>query len=314
MSTLKALAAATAILSVFAAQAAVARDLTIAWVHGNAAAQSEQRVKDGFVAYLKDHNMHWNVSYLDSGGQGEKTASNITDAASRGVDAILITMADLRASRAALTEATAKHIPIFTVDSGWTPGVIVDVTTNNWQMSAEVSAYLVNLMGGKGNVIIFKMDALHATRKRSDTMDIVLKENPDVKVLATHNIDYGNYFEDTQRTMQDYATRFGDKITAVWAPWDEPAQAAINALKAAGLHPYVTGMDGHPPALKSICQPGSLFVATGRQQFEKFGSMSADWIEQIVDQKKDARSVVPTTTVYLPAPLFTKADCASLKS
>ncbi len=48
-------------------------------------------------------------------------------------------------------------------------------------------------------------------------MATILKEYPDVKVLAEHNIKYTAFFEDTTTTMQDYASRFGDKIDAVWA-------------------------------------------------------------------------------------------------
>src|SRR6218665_1728347 len=116
-------AAAGLLLSFVSAQAT-----NVAWVHANAAAQSEQRVKAGFDAWLKSTGKDWSVSLLDSGGSGERTASNLQDAASRGVDAIVITMADLRASRAAIDAAVAAKIPIFTADSGYIDGVIVDVT------------------------------------------------------------------------------------------------------------------------------------------------------------------------------------------
>ncbi|WKL41261.1 substrate-binding domain-containing protein [Sinorhizobium meliloti] len=225
-----ALAVAGFLLNVTSANA-----LNLAWVHANAAAQSEQRVKAGFDAWLKETGKDWNVSLLDSGGSGERTASNLQDAASRGVDAIIITMADLRASRAAIDAAIDAKIPIITVDSGYIPGVLVDVTTNNWAMSSDVSPYLLNELGGKGSIIFLRMAEHHGTRKRGDVMETILKEYPDVKVLAEHNIDYTAFFEDTTSTMQDYASRFGDEINAVWAPWDEPAQAAINVLQAAGL-------------------------------------------------------------------------------
>lgn len=137
--------------------AASANALNLAWVHANAAAQSEQRVKAGFDAWLVETGKDWNVSLLDSGGSGERTASNLQDAASRGVDAIIITMADLRASRAALDAAIAAKIPVITVDSGYIDGVLVDITTNNWAMSSDVSPYLLNEMGGKGNIIFLRM-------------------------------------------------------------------------------------------------------------------------------------------------------------
>ncbi len=121
---------------------------------------------------------------LDSGGSGERTASNIQDAASRGVDAIIVSMSDLRASRAAIDSAVAAKIPVFAIDSGQVDGVLVDVTTNNWAMSASVSPYLLNEMGGKGNLIFLRMAEHHGTRKRGDIMATVLKEYPEVKILA----------------------------------------------------------------------------------------------------------------------------------
>jgi len=282
----------------------------VAWVHSNAAAQSEQRAKAGFDAWLKDTNKDWNISVLDSGGSGERTASNIQDAASRGVDAIIVSMSDLRASRAAIDSAVAAKIPVFAIDSGQVDGVLVDVTTNNWAMSASVSPYLLNEMGGKGNLIFLRMAEHHGTRKRGDIMATVLKEYPEVKILAEHNIDYTAFFEDTTSSMQDYASRFGEEINAVWAPWDEPAQAAINSLNAAGLkNVKVIGIDGHPQAVEEVCKPDSPMIATVSQPFEKMGAQTGEWIENIVVKKEDAATVIPSKTVYLDAPLVTKQNC-----
>lgn len=290
--------------------AASANALNLAWVHANAAAQSEQRVKAGFDAWLAETGKDWNVSLLDSGGSGERTASNLQDAASRGVDAIIITMADLRASRAALDAAIAAKIPVITVDSGYIDGVLVDITTNNWAMSSDVSPYLLNEMGGKGSIIFLRMAEHHGTRKRGDVMETILKEYPDIKVLAEHNIDYTAFFEDTTSTMQDYASRFGEEINAVWAPWDEPAQAAINELTAAGLkNVKVIGIDGHPQAVAEVCKPDSLMIATVSQPFEKMGAQAGEWIEAIVEKKEDPATVIPSKTVYLDAPLVTKQNC-----
>jgi ribose transport system substrate-binding protein len=130
---------ATAALALVCATAGTAHALDIAWVHSNAAAQSEQRVKAGFDAWLSETDKSdWSVNLLDSGGSGERTASNIQDAASRGADAIVITMADLRASRAALDAAVAARSTIFDVESGLVVRGLVDESTYNWAMSASV--------------------------------------------------------------------------------------------------------------------------------------------------------------------------------
>lgn len=291
--------------------AGAAQALEIAWVHSNAAAQSEQRVKAGFEAWLAESGKSdWNISFLDSAGSGEATASNIQDAANRGVGAIIITMSDLRASRAAIDAAVAAGIPVFSVDSGYIDGVVVDVTTNNWAMSSDVSPYLLDQLGGQGNIIFLRMAEHHGTRKRGDVMEDVLKEYPDVKVLAEHNIDYTAFFEDTSRTMEDYAARFGSEINAVWAPWDEPAQAAINALTAAGITGVkVIGIDGHPQAVAEVCKPDSMMIATVSQPFESMGAQVGQWIDEIVVNGKPADDVIPSKTVYMDAPLVTKKNC-----
>lgn len=290
--------------------ASTASALEVAWVHSNAAAQSEQRVKAGFEEWLDESGVDWNVSFLDSGGSGEATASNLEDATARGVDAIIITMADLRASRAAIESAVEAGIPIFSVDSGYIDGVMVDVTTNNWAMSADVSPYLLDEMGGEGNLIFFRMAEHHGTRKRGDVMEDVLKEYGGVNLLAEHNIDYTAFFEDTTSTMQDYVARFGNDIDAVWAPWDEPAQATINVMQASGLSDVkVIGIDGHPQAIAEVCKPNSMMIATVAQPFEGMGEQVGDWITAIVEEGAPRAEVIPANTVYMDAPLVTRNNC-----
>lgn len=304
------IAAACSIAAVFGG-AGAAQALDIVMINSNAAAQSDQRTKAGFEAWIAETGKSdWNVSFLDSGGSGEATASNIQDAASRGVGAIIVTMADLRASAAALGAARAAGIPVFAIDSGYVDGVVVDVTTNNWAMSSDVSIYLLDQLKGSGNIVFFRMAEHHGTRKRGDVMEVALKEYPGVKVLAEHNIDYTAFFEDTNRTMEDFSARFGGEIDAVWAPWDEPAQAVVNVLNAAGLSDVkVIGIDGHPQAIAEVCKPDSQMIATVGQPFEKMGAQVGAWIEAIVVDGKPAAEVIPSAIVYMDAPLITKQNC-----
>ena len=304
----EALAAVVAVAGLGIAGPAFALD--VAWVHSTAAAQSEQRVKAGFEEWLAETGRDWNVSFLDSNGSGEAIASNIQDAAARGVDAIIVTMADLRASTAAIAEAANAGIPIFSVDSGYVDGAVVDVTTNNWAMSANVSPYLLDQMGGEGNIIFLRMASHHGTRKRSAVMEDILSEYGDVEVLAEHDIDISAFFEDTTNVMQDYVARFGTDIDAVWAPWDEPAQAAINVMSAAGLSDVkVIGIDGHPQAVAEVCKPESMMIATVSQPFEGMGAQVGEWISAIVVDGASAEDVIPSKTVYMDAPLVTKSNC-----
>lgn len=289
----------------------LAQPVKIGWIQGNAAFQAEQRTQDGFKQYLGENNItDWEVTYLDSAGSAEKVANNIDDAVNRGVDVIYVTYADLRASSNALKGAEAANIPVYTVDSGWIQGSTADITTNNWQMSAEVSLSLISEMKGRGNLIIITTDKIKPVRERTDTLRAILKEYPEVKVIGEYNFDTATFYQDTLNAVQDFATRYGDEITAVWTPWDEPAQAAITALRGAGLDVPVSGMDGMPEALREICQPDSMLIATGKQQFEEWGMNLARYAKEVKLDGAEPKSVTNgKDIVYYSATLFTKDDC-----
>ena len=52
--------------------AGAAQALDIVMINSNAAAQSDQRTKAGFEAWIETNGKtDWNVSFLDSGGSGE---------------------------------------------------------------------------------------------------------------------------------------------------------------------------------------------------------------------------------------------------
>lgn len=285
-------------------------NLRIAWVHMNAAANSEQRAKQGFEEYIKAQGYQWEVSVSDSKGSGQTFASNLEDAVQRKVDAIIVSMADLRAAKAALEDANKAGIPVYAIDSGWTPGIEVDITSNNFVMSSKVSSYLVDRLGGEGKIVAFTMAEHHGVRKRGEVLDVIVKENPGIEIIENHNIDYTNFYQDTLQSMEDYLQRYGKEIKAVWAGWDEPAMAAAAAIQAAGFSRddmFVVGIDGHAPAIEEI-KNGSPMVATVAQGFEVMGENIAKYIHEIQVNGKPKDEVIPATTVYVDTPLITEKN------
>jgi ribose transport system substrate-binding protein len=284
------------------------KNLKIAWIHYNAAANSEQRAKKGFEDYLKAQGFQWDLSTSDSKGSGQAFASNVEDAVQRKVDAIVVSMADLRAGKASIESANKAGIPVYSVDSGWTPGIEVDITSNNFVMSSKVSSYLVDRLGGQGKIIAFTMAEHHGVRKRGEVLKLIAKENPGIQIIEDHNIDYTNFYQDTQRSMEDYLQRYGKDIKAVWAGWDEPAMAAAAAIQAAGFTKkdmFVVGIDGNAPALEEM-KKGSPMVATVAQGFEVMGESIAKYINEIIVNGKPKAQVITSTTVYVDTPLLTE--------
>lgn len=289
-----------------------AKSLDIVWVHMSPAAQSEQGAYDGFAKYVEDNGLDWKVTEVSSDGSGAIMASNIEDAVASGCDAIICSMADLQSSAAALETANAAGIPVFSIDSQYTPGVEVDITSNNYVMGAKVSSFLVDYLGGEGNITALTMVEHHGVRKRGNVfVDVILPEAQGITLLDNHNIDYGNFYADCQKTAEDWMSKYGDEIDAIWCGWDEPAMAASNAILAAGFTRddiVVTGIDGHADALTAI-RNGDPVIATVAQAFSLMGEKAAVIIDDMLCKGKSWDEAIGVQTIYIDAPLLTLYNC-----
>jgi len=286
------------------------KDLDIIWIHSGASNQSEQRAYAGFMAFIQEQGWNWTVTEANSEDSDAKAADNISDAVAKGCDAIICSMVDMRASTPAIQQANDADIPIFTIDSGYTEGVVADVTCNNNLMSAKVSTYLVDAIGGSGNICILSAAGWAGGRKRGNILNAILAECPGITVLDDHNIDLADFYNDSANTAEDWLSRFGDQIDAIWCVWDEPAMAVTNVLTANGYTRddiLVTGIDGNESAVQMM-RDGSPIVATVAQPFELMGSTVAKLIEKMVVQGKTWEEAVGATTIYVDAPLITTSN------
>lgn len=292
------------------AGSSASKDLDITWIHSGASNQSEQRAFAGFTAFLKEKAWNWKVTEVNSEDSDAKAANNISDAVAKGCDVIVCSMVDMRASAPAIKEATDAKIPIFTIDSGYTEGVVVDVTSNNNVMSAKVSTFLADAIGGNGNVCVLSASGFAGGRRRGNVFNAVMSECPGIKVLDNHNINLADFFNDSANTAEDWLSRFGDKIDAIWCVWDEPAIAVTNVLTAAGKTRkdiVVTGIDGNESAVQMM-RDGSPIIATVAQPFELMGSTTAKLIQKCVVEQMAWDKAVGATTIYVDAPLITTSN------
>ena len=129
----------------------------------------------------------------------------------------------------------------------------------------------------------FRWQRHHGVRKRGEVLDVILKENPGIKVLAEHNIDYKNFYEEITKDHGKITSINMEKISkGVWAGWDEPGMAAAAAIQAAGLKRsdiFVVGIDGNSAAIDQM-KKDSPFTATVAQGFEVMGEKIGKIIEK----------------------------------
>lgn len=244
----------------------------------------------------------WNMVTIDTRGDFGALASRMEDMIARRVDAIVLGMADPNQLRAQIQQANEAGIPVLGGDAGWIPGVAVNVTSNNYVMSAQMTAYLFNQIGNEGRIVVLTHRPHHGVRKRTRVLEAILQENPGIEVAAERHVEVPGPIESARQIMESILlANPPGTIDAVWAGWDEPAIGASLAIQAAGRQDeiIVGGIDGTSQALDMISQ-GPPLVATVSQDFAGMAQIIAEQLERIFSGQEPS-----SIELYAPSVLVT---------
>jgi ribose transport system substrate-binding protein len=157
----------------------------------------------------------------------------------KNVDAILVNPGDVSGLNATLEEAVSKGIIVISVDQELNvPGVYnVGIDQKEW---AKTSAkWLAEKLGGKGNIVEIEGFPGHpANVARMEGVDEVLKDYPDIKVLAK---DTGKWDEATgQQVMSNFLSAYPN-LDGYWTQ-DGMAIGALQAVMAANPAKWPQGV------------------------------------------------------------------------
>ncbi len=292
-------AAAAAAVAGTLASAALAQNVTV--VTPYLAQPGSQFMVEGFQAAAEGKG--WTVNVIDTQNDVAAVIARIEDAVNQGVDAIVINV-DPTQVTAGLQAAKDAGIPVVGMDSGADPLLATNVTSNGYAMAAETATYVVDRIGGAGNVVMFVFDAYPPVQKRGIVADAIFANHPDISVLdrVTPDVADGG-IADSRAKMEAIlaANPEAGSIKAVWAAWDQPALGALQAIEAAGRQGegiVISGIDANPQAREAVAAGGN-FEATIAQDFSGIGSAAADAVERLLggETLKQAVTYVPTTFV-----------------
>jgi ribose transport system substrate-binding protein len=225
------------------------------------------------------------------------------------VDAVVLAMAHPQEMRPALDKLVNAGIPVITIDSGYVDGVVADITADNFVMGGKISTFLMDSLGGQGNIVVFKFEKHYGTRRRGKVLDVVLSEYPGIKVLAEYSVVASKRFmDDTRSAMQTYVTRFGKDIDGVWCSFDNLAYACSDVLGEHGLKDVmVVGVDGNEETFRRI-RDGRM-AATVAQPFEAMAQEAIDLVQKIVVDGMTAEEATGgKKIIYMEAPLIDKSN------
>jgi ribose transport system substrate-binding protein len=193
-----------------------------------------------------------------------KQNTQIDNFIAAGVDLILLNPGDPKAIEPAIHRAQAAGIVVVAVDTA-AKGADATVETNNVQAGTVACEFLIDKMGGKGDMIIVNGPQVSSVIERVNGCKEVIGKHQGVKLLSSDQDAKGSR-DGGLAVMQSLLTRY-TKVDGVFAINDPTAIGAELAAKQMQRTSFpITAVDGAPDAETALKDPNSTqFVATASQ-------------------------------------------------
>lgn len=244
----------------------------------------------------------WQVTVTDTAADFNLLVTRIKDAVTQKVDAIVLGMGDPAQMTQGLEAASQANIPVFGIDAGNAPGVLVNVTSDNASLGKLSAEALAKAIGEQGSVIMFTHDPHPGVRARAAAAAETFAAYPNIKVIEKKHIEVPGPVDNARKITEDLLTAYPDNgsIAGIWAGWDEPALGAVQAALAAGRAEIkVVGVDGTDFAKAEIAKQGP-FIASVAQDFDAMAAKTAELIEAYFNGKKPE-----SDSILIPGRLIT---------
>ena len=243
----------------------------------------------GAEAKAKEINPNAKVTTVSADYDLGKQFSQIDNFIAAGVDVILLNAADAKAIAPAVKRAQAAGIAVVGVDVA-AVGADAVVQTNNVQAGTIACEYLVEKIGGKGNVIIQNGPQVSAVVDRVNGCKEVLAKHPDVKLLDSAQDAKGSR-EGGLNVMQGHLTRFTD-LAGVFTINDPQAIGSDLAAKQLGRQNIViTSVDGAPD-IEGALKGNTMVQASSSQDPYAMAQLAVQIGYDIINGKKPAEPMV----------------------
>jgi ribose transport system substrate-binding protein len=235
------------------------------------------------AAEHKDKIAHLIIT--DAGHDDAKQVADIQDLVAQGVDLLIVSANTAQALDPAVSRAMEQGIPVVMVDRRVSSDNFVTfVTASDAVMGRVYAQWIVEKLGGKGNVIILGGQAgSSVSADREKVAAEVFAQYPGIKVLETVYADWSPV--KGKQVMQAMIAKYGKEINAVWVAHGLMTPGSIEAFVEAGYKdgeiPLHTNADlngglqlaikhhvpmvevGYPPAMGGVALNVALQVLGG---------------------------------------------------
>ena len=236
-----------------------------------------------------------------------KQFTQIDNFIASGVNLILLNPGDPHAIGPAIKKAQGAGIPVVAVDTV-AQGADATVATDNVQAGTISCQYLVDKMGGKGNVIIINGPQVSSVVDRVNGCKKVLSANPGIKLLSSDQDAKGSR-DGGLAVAQSLLTRF-QQVDGVFAINDPEAIGVSLAAKQMQRTSFpITSVDGSPDIEAALKSPASAQIVASASQDPYIMARKATALGvQILAGQKPANPVT-----LLPSVLVTRDNVKDYK-
>jgi ribose transport system substrate-binding protein len=194
-----------------------------------------------------------------------KQTSQIENFITKKVDVILLNAVDTKGIAAAVQQAKDAGIPVIAVDTNAEGGVDATVTSDNYQAGKLAGEYVIEQLGGKGNIAIIDGPPVSAVTDRIQGFEDAIKDSK-IKIVAKQNGE-GNREKALTVMESILQANPSGSIDAVFAINDPEAIGVEIAQEQADRKDefFIVGVDGAPEVTEAMAKKGSTIKATSAQ-------------------------------------------------
>lgn len=259
----------------------------------------------GATDRAKEYNPKVEVTALGFDYDLGKQVTQIDNFIAAGADMILLNAADKQALAPAIKKAQAAGIVVMAVDVG-ADGVDATVMTDNVQAGRIACQFIVDKLGGKGDVIIQNGPQVTAVVDRVKGCKEVFAKAPGIKVLSDDQDAKGSR-EGGMNVMQAHLTRY-PKIDAVFAINDPQAIGTDLAAKQLNRkNIIITAVDGAPD-IEAALKADTQIYASSSQDPYAMARLAVEIGYGILNGKKPAK-----TEILMDSKLVTRDNVKDYK-
>ena len=261
----------------------------------------------------KAKELGWDMTMIQGDFDFQKMNPAVESAIGQGADVVVDGYTDFASIGSIVTAAKDAGIPMFAIDSGTEPSdaFVLNITTDQQGIVDQTLGAFDKALGGLAGktVMVIGHDPHAGIRLRASLAEKALKaagaEIANGEIQKVESPATGR--TEALKLVADYLAAHPDGLDAIWVGWDDAALGAAQAVKEAGSHAVVSGVDATSEAIAGI-QAGGAFLATIEQPWP---SILDDLIKQIEAYRADG--TLPSNNFEaVQANLVTKDNAASI--